>query len=113
VGADPSSYRLANLPQAFAAYRLGVGSAGRAQAGALAKVTRDAAASTTLSLDDAHWFSTGYGLVAGDTIRIGSRVTATVVGIDVAAGVVTLDAQLTARAGDPVTLDGFTDIGVK
>jgi len=112
VAADPTSYRLANRPAAFAAYRLAVGSTGRDQAVALAQVTSDVVASTTLSVDDAYWFSSGYGLVPGDTLRIGAAVTATITGIDLATGVLTLDAPVTARAGDPVTLERFTDIGI-
>jgi len=112
VGADPTSYRLANLPEAFAAYRLASGSPGVAKAGALANVIGDVVASTTLRIDDAYWFSSGYGLVAGDAIRVG-LLPATITRIDLAANTLTLDRPVSAKKGDPVTLDGFTDVGVK
>jgi len=69
-------------------------------------------ASTTLRIDDAYWFSSGYGLVAGDAIRVG-LLPATITQIDLAANTLTLDRPVSAKKGDPVTLDGFTDVGVK
>lgn len=112
VTADPASYRLKNLREAFEAYRLTATSAGKDKAAALAKATIDVSESTALHVDDAHWFSAGYGLVAGDVIRVGTS-TARITAIDVADGLLTLDGPVTAKAGDPVTLDGLKDIGVR
>jgi len=113
VAADFTTYTLAKLPDAFAAYRLAASSVGRGQAAPLTTVRGASVQSTTLQVDDALWFSAGFGVTTGDVLRIGATVTARVTARDVDARTLTLDRPVTVSVGDPVTLDGVpADVGV-
>ena len=98
VAADFTSYSLARLDEAFAAYTL---TSPGATAPPLARVT--SVNGTSLGVDDALWFSDGFGITTGDRIAIGSQL-AMVIARDVSANVLVLDAPIAAQVGDPITL---------
>ena len=56
-----------------------------------------------IPLLDARFFTDGFGISAGDTIRIGAQVPIQVVGVDYAAGLITVDRDLAWNDGDGVT----------
>lgn len=104
VAADFTTYTLADMHDAFTAYRLAPESAGVGTAGPLAHVTA-ASASTVVALDDVLPFSDGFTMTAGDRISIGAQL-ATVIARDVDGKTLTLDTALTVTSGDPVTIVG-------
>lgn len=69
----------------------------------LTNVTSASGSGTVISVADAGYFSSGFGLVTGDTIRIGST-TSTIQSIDYANKKLTLAAAISWNAGDPVSL---------
>ncbi|MFT3699857.1 MAG: hypothetical protein QM831_42325 [Kofleriaceae bacterium] len=110
VAADPTSYRLANLDSAFAAYRLTNLSDGAGFSTPLAQVVSSSGA--TLTVDDALVFSDGEGVVDGDVIDIGGA-TAMVIARDVDANTITLDHEITVEPGNPIRLAGASiDAGI-
>ncbi len=111
VAKNPAGYSLGRIGEAFDAYSLANSSPGKGQAAALAHVAAAVTAGKSLAVDDALWFSDGFGLVGGDTIRVG-LVTAKVLSRDVATNTLTLDTPVTAKLGDEVQLEGVADVGV-
>ena len=64
--------------------------------------TTAAGSGTTLPVGNASYFTDGYGLVTGDTIRIGTE-TAVVISVDYKANTITLDRQISWNMGDSVS----------
>jgi hypothetical protein len=64
--------------------------------------TTAAGSGTTVPLGDARYFTDGFGLVAGDTVRIGAA-TAIVKKVDYAANTITVDRQIRWNLGDSVS----------
>jgi parallel beta-helix repeat protein len=64
--------------------------------------TTAAGSGTTVPVDDARYFTNGFGLVVGDTIRVGSA-TAIVIGVDYIANTLTVDRQIRWNPGDSVS----------
>lgn len=87
-------------------YRLAVGSSGIDAAVPLT-VTVAAGSGTAVRVRDALYFTDGYGLKAGDRIRIGTNRPATVLRIDELRQTLMTDTTLIWEAGDGVYLDGF------
>ena len=58
-----------------------------------------------MEVEDAAYFTDGFGVIPGDRIRIGTDASSTVVAVDYSAQVLTLDGPVTWRQGDPVNLD--------
>jgi hypothetical protein len=113
VAADFTQFTLAHLPEAFAAYQLTTSSAGHGSAAPLTHLTADAVQSTTLHVDDALWFSDGFGVTTGDTLRIGASTHLHVTARDVEAKTLTVAEPVTALSGAAVQLQADTgDLGV-
>lgn len=93
VATDFTTYSLTRLPEAYAAYRLTTSSVGHAQAAPLTTVRVAAVQSPMVQVDDALWLSDGFGVTAGDLLRIGANATARVLSRDVEARAVTLDGR--------------------
>jgi hypothetical protein len=87
-------------------FRLQVGSP-MVDAGVFLTKTAATGTGNTLTVEDARYFCDGYGIegLAGDVIQLeGQHVTATIVAIDYASRVLTLDRALTWSAGQGVSL---------
>ena len=70
--------------------------------------------STTLTVADAGFFNDGFGLITGDSIKIGAAAVVTVTGVNTTTNVLTLSAARSWSSGDKVNLafSGVTpDIG--
>ena len=68
--------------------------------------TAAAGSGTMIPVGDAGYFTDGYGLVTGDTVRVG-EATAIVTGVDYTANTITIDRQIRWGMGDGVSY-GFT-----
>jgi chitodextrinase len=73
-------------------------------AGGFLTSTTSAGAGTTITVADAKYFNSGYGIsgVAGDTIMVGSS-TATVTGVDYDTNTITVDRGISWNSGDGVS----------
>lgn len=71
--------------------------------GSLTQVT-SSGSGTAIPVDDARYFSDGYGLVVGDTVRVGEE-TATVIDVDYRANTITVDHPIHWDTGDSVSYD--------
>jgi hypothetical protein len=70
----------------------------------LAQTTASGVNTTVVPVDDPWFFFDGYGIVEGDTIKIGSNAPVTITSVDTAAGTITVDAPVTFNSGDYVDL---------
>lgn len=80
----------------------------------LAKVVSSNGSGTAFNVDDAGYFTDGYGIVPGDTIRVGAH-TATITSIDYASNRISTKNSISWQNGDPVSLaynGSRPDIGV-
>ncbi len=69
----------------------------------LASVTSASGSGMTLTVSDARYFTDGYGVVQGDTIRVG-KMTATISSINYSTNTITLKESIAWQQGDPVNL---------
>ena len=71
----------------------------------LAIATNSTNGSTTLTVDDAYFFSDGFGIIEGDLIRIGTADTVRILSINYSANTLTISEPRSWHTGDGVTLD--------
>ncbi len=95
-------------------FRLTGSSAAIAKGAHLAQTTA-AGTATAVPVNDAYFFSNGFGVVPGDRVKIGSNAPVSVTGVNYSGGVLTVNSQITFQKGDFVDLAGFSgsapDIG--
>lgn len=70
----------------------------------LAHTTAAATATTTIPVDDPYFFTDGYGMVAGDVIRVGNNPAVSITSVNTNEGTLTVSSPLTFATGDPVDL---------
>ena len=110
-GSDPRFYRSPEHPQCTVLERgkrdfyLRPNSPAVDAAGALTLADGAGTASTSLTVDDARFFFDGYGIVAGDSIVIGSGAAVEVTAINYGTKVLTLAAARTWSDDDEIKLD--------
>ncbi len=83
-------------------------------AGRFLTLTTASGAGTTIQVEDAVYFSDGYGLIDGDEIAVGTNPVARVTAVDYETNTISVDQSLTWEAGTPVSYpyNGSTpDIG--
>lgn len=112
--ADPVA-NSSSAAAAIASYRLSAGSPGVGQGAFLTKTTAKGQ-STTLPVEDASFFIDGFGIAAGDMIKLqGGSQAARVTHVDYAANTLTLAQSVTFSSAQGVALDyqgPAPDIGV-
>ena len=64
--------------------------------------TTSAGSGTSVTVEDARYFTDGYGLVPGDTIRVGAA-TAVVIKVDYTANTITVNQKISWKIGDSVS----------
>jgi hypothetical protein len=69
---------------------------------AIAAAATNGSASSVLTVNDAGGFSDGFGIVAGDMIRIGGGAAVRIIDVDYAANSLVLESPMTWNEGDPV-----------
>lgn len=81
---------------------------------ALARVVSAAGAGSSFVVDDAGFFTDGFGMVTGDAIAVGANAPSTIASIDYGTNTITLNSSINWSADDPVRLahqDEDPDIG--
>src|SRR3989449_52472 len=71
----------------------------------LAKATGGGTSTTMVPVDDSFFFSYGFGIVSGDTVRVGGTAAVQVTKVDHVAKTLTLASAISFAAGDPVSLN--------
>ncbi len=110
--ARPQNFRLSNLSDFFDAYTLTSASPGKGQGTHLASVTVSGTG-TRITLDDALYFSDGFGMIDGDALIIGNDLIKVIKLVDDTR--IDVNRSITVQSGDKVylALSGSSpDIGV-
>ncbi len=68
----------------------------------LTTVTSSSGSGTTLVLNDANYFHDGYGMITGDSIKIGSNAPVTITSVDYTTNIITVNTSVTWTTGDAV-----------
>jgi hypothetical protein len=76
-------------------------------AGAHLAHTTAAGASTAVPVDDPYYFTNGFGVVSGDSVKIGHNAPVTVTGVNYQSGVLTVSSAVNFSRGDSVDLANF------
>lgn len=67
--------------------------------------TRNGGSGKSIPVADPHYFSDGFGVIAGDTIKVGNADPVTITSVDYANKVIGVDKSISWAKGDPVSLN--------
>lgn len=76
-------------------------------AGAHLAHTTGSGTSTTVPVDDPYFFTNGFGVVAGDSLKIGNNAPVTVTAVNYQSAVLTVSSEVTFNHGDAVDLANY------
>jgi len=107
----PENFSLDDLEDFFESFQLTDSSPGKNQAKPLALVVSSASEVTQIEIDDARYFTDGFGLINGDEIIINSdeEIKAQVVNVDYDNNILELSRSVSVSAGDGIYLAAAGD----